>query len=320
MLKAWCGSAATKENSYAYDYLPRRSGNYSWISLFEAMYAGKIKGMICMGQNPAVAGPNVRLERKALEKLEWLVVMDLFETETACFWRGPEANPSDIQTEVFVLPAADAIEKAGCIATSGRRLQWRPQVAKAPGDAKDDIWIMDRLIKAIKSEYQGSQEAKDRPILDLAWDYGDPPDVERVAMEINGYALEDVKDSTGKVLLEKGKPMSAFATIASAADPGTIACGCWIFGGYFADADDGNGNKMPAVKRRGQKDPGDMGFYPFWGFTWPANRRILYNRASAQAGRHALVRGQEGDLVGRHRRLGDEGRQRQSHLGKWVGL
>ena len=100
--------------------------------------------------------------------------------------------------------------------------------------------------------------------------------------DLDGYALDDVKDSTGKVLLEKGKPLSAFATIASAADPGTIACGCWILGGYFADADDGNDNKMPAVKRRGQKDPGDMGFYPYWGFTWPANRRILYNRASAK--------------------------------------
>jgi formate dehydrogenase major subunit len=282
MMKAWFGGAATKDNDYAYEYLPKRSGNYSWISLFEAMYAGSIKGLICMGQNPAVAGPNVRLERKALEKLEWLVAIDLFETETACFWRGPEANPSDIQTEVFLLPAVDAIEKAGCISTSGRRLQWRSQVAKASGDAQNDIWIMDRLIKAIKSEYQGSQEAKDRPILDLAWDYGDSPDVERVAMEINGYALEDVKDSTGKVLVEKGKLIPGFATIASAADPGAIACGCWILGGYFADADDGNGNKMPAVKRRGQKDDSGMGFYPYWGFTWPANRRILYNRASAK--------------------------------------
>jgi len=282
MMKAWFGGAATKDNDYAYGYLPKRSGNYSWISLFEAMYAGTIKGLICMGQNPAVGGPNARMERKALEKLDWLVVMDLFDTETASFWKAPGVDPSTINTEVFLLPAADAIEKAGSIATSGRRCQWRPQVAKVPGDAKDDIWIMDRLVKAIKSEYQGSQDAKDRPILDLVWDYGDPPDAERAAMEINGYALEDVKDSTGKVLVEKGKLIPGFATIASAADPGAVACGCWIFSGYFADADDGNGTKMPAVKRRGQKDPGEMSFYPYWGFTWPANRRILYNRASAK--------------------------------------
>jgi formate dehydrogenase-N alpha subunit len=281
-MKAWFGDAATKDNDYAYDYIPKRSGNYSYISLFEAMYAGTIKGLICMGQNPAVAGPNARLERKALEKLDWLVVMDLFETETASFWRGPEANPSDIQTEVFVLPAVDAIEKAGSIVTSGRRSQWRPQVAKAPGDAKYDIWILDRLVKAIKEVYAPSSDSKDFPIRDLVWDYGDPPDVERVAMEVNGYALEDVKDSSGKVLVEKGKVIPSFGTIASAADPGTIACGNWLFGGYFADADDGTGNKMPAVKRRGQKDDSGLSFYPYWGFTWPANRRILYNRASAR--------------------------------------
>jgi len=319
MLKAWFGGAATKENSYAYDYLPKRSGNYSWISLFEAMYAGTIKGLICMGQNPAVAGPNARLERKALEKLDWLVVMDLFETETACFWRGPEANPSDIQTEVFLLPAVDAVEKAGSIATSGRRCQWRPQVAKAPGDAKDDVWIMDRLVKAIKGVYEGSQEAKDRPILDLAWDYGDPPDVERAAMEVNGYALEDVKDSTGKVLVEKGKLIPGFATIASAADPGTIACGCWIFSGYFADADDGTGTKMPAVKRRGQKDPGEMSFYPYWGFTWPANRRILYNRASAKPDGTPWAEDKKVIWWDATADSGSKDAQGNPILGKWVG-
>jgi len=114
------------------------------------------------------------------------------------------------------------------------------------------------------------------------WDYGDEPDVELVAREVNGYAVEDVKDAGGKVLVKKGEVLSSFGTIASAADPGTIACGNWLFAGYFAEADDGTGAVMPAVKRRGQKDPSGYGFYPYWGFTWPANRRIIYNRASAR--------------------------------------
>jgi formate dehydrogenase major subunit len=284
LMRAWFGDAATKDNDYAYDYVPKRKKgeNYSWISLFEAMYAGKVKGMVCMGQNPAVGGPNARFERKAMENLDWLVVMDLFETETASFWKGPDVQPEDIQTEVFLLPAADALEKAGSIVTSGRRNQWRPAVAAAPGEAKEDIWILDRLVKALKEVYAPSSDSKDFPILDLVWEYGDPPDVELVAREINGYAVEDVKDASGKVLVAKGELLSSFGTIASAADPGAIACGNWLFAGYFALADDGTGAVMPAVKRRGQKDPSPYGFYPYWGFTWPANRRILYNRASAR--------------------------------------
>jgi len=282
MMKAWYGDAATKDNDYAYDYVPKITGNYSWITLFEAMYAGNIKGMVCMGQNPAVGGPNARFERKAMENLEWLVVMDLFETETASFWKGPTVQPKDIKTEVFLLPAADALEKAGSIVTSGRRSQWRPVVAAVPGEAKYDIWILSRLAKALKDVYAPSSDSKDLPILNLVWEYGDEPDVELVAREVNGYALEDVKDSSGKVLVEKGELIPSFGTIASAADPGTIACGNWLFGGYFYPTDDGTGAVMPAVKRRGQKDPSPYGFYPYWGFTWPANRRIIYNRASAR--------------------------------------
>jgi formate dehydrogenase major subunit len=282
LMKAWYGDAASADNDYAYHYVPKSSGDYSWISLFEAMYANKIKGLVCMGQNPAVGGPNARFERKALENLDWLVVMDLFETETASFWRGPDADTATINTEVFVLPAVDAVEKAGSLATSGRRLQWRPQVAAAPGEAKTDMSILTLFVSALKEAYKTSTDAKDRPILDLAWDYGDSPDVEAVAREINGYATDDVKDAADKVLVKKGDLLDSFAKIASAADPTTIACGCWIYTGYFYPVDDGTGTQMPAVKRRGQKDPGEMGFYPYWGWTWPANRRILYNRASAR--------------------------------------
>ncbi len=284
LLKAWYGDAAKKENNYAYDYLPKTSGNYSWIPLFQAMRAGKIKGLFCMGMNPAVSGPNARMERLALANLDWLVVMDLFETETASFWKAPGVDPQTIQTEVFALPALDAMEKEGSIVTSGRRIQWRPRVAAGPGDAKSDIWILNRLANALKAVYAHSTDPKDRPILDLNWVYGDDPDpdVWLVAREINGYALDDVKDATGKVLLEKGALLPAFATIASAANFDAIACGNWLYAGYFAPADDGRGIWRPAARRRGQKDPGDLGLFPYWGYTWPANRHILYNRASAR--------------------------------------
>ncbi len=284
LMKAWYGDAAKPENSYCYDYVPKSSGNYSWISLFQAMYAGKIKGLFCMGQNPAVSGPNARLERKALNNLDWLVVMDLFETETAGFWKAPGVDAKSVNTEVFLLPAVDAIEKMGSIVTSGRRVQWRPKVASAPGDAKTDVWILSHLAQSLKQAYAGSTDAKDRPILDLQWNYGDDadPDVEIVAREINGYAREDVKDAAGAVILAKGQLLTAFATIASAANYDAIACGNWLYAGYFAPADDGRGVWRPAARRRGQGDPGNLGLYPYWGYTWPANRHILYNRCSAR--------------------------------------
>ena len=279
--KAWWGAAATKETDWAYDYLPKTGGNYSWIPLFEALHAGRIKGMFAMGQNPAVCGPNARFERKALGNLDWLVVMELFETETAGFWRAPGVDPAGVRTEVFLLPVADAMQKAGSVVTSGRLIQWRDAVAAAPGEAKEDIWMLDRLCQGLKAAYRGSTAAKDRPILDLVWSYGDPPSASAVAREINGVAVEDVKDAAGKVLVEAGKTVPGFATIA-AAQPGSVACGNWIYSGYFHPVDDGTGTLMPACKRRGLSDPGGLGIYPFWGWAWPANRRILYNRAAAR--------------------------------------
>ena len=280
LLKAWWGDAATKDNDFYFDYLPKRAGDHSWISLFQALHAGKIKGMFIMGMNPAVSGPNNRLERKSLGNLDWMVVMELFETETAGFWHAPGVNPTDIKTEVFLLPAADAMEKAGSIVTSGRLIQWRPAVARAPGEAKDDVWIIDRMFKAIKQAYAGSTAAKDRGILDLAWDYGDPADPERVAMEINGYWATDVVDDKGNIVGKKGDLFTTFGVLRN---DGTTASGCWIYAGYFATMDDGEGRRLPAAKRRGTKDPGGLGTYPYWGWVWPLNRHIIYNRCSADA-------------------------------------
>ena len=281
LLKAWYGAAATAENGWAFDYLPKTGGNYSWIPLFEALHAGKLEGLFAMGQNPAVSGPNARFERKALGNLDWLVVMELFETETAAFWRAPGVDPATVKTEVFLLPAADAMEKAGTLSNSGRLIQWRDRVAKPPGEAREDIWILDRLVKELKQQYARSTAAKDRPILDLSWDYGEVPDAALVSREINGYAVTDVADATGKVTIEKGKTVPGIAALASS-PPGSLAVGNWIYTGFWHPADDGSGTKMPAAQRRGKKDPGGFGTFPQWGWVWPANRHILYNRAAAR--------------------------------------
>lgn len=278
LLKAWWGENATAENDFGYDYLAKIEGNHSWITLFHAMYEGAIKGAWMMGQNPAVSGPNVRMEIEGLKKLDWLVMQELLPTETVEFWRGPGVDPKTVRTEVFALPAADALEKAGSIVTSGRTIQWRPKVATPPGDAREDIWILDRICKALKREYAGSADPKDRAILDLNWDYGEAPDVERVAYEIGGYWARDVLDDAGTVI---GKQSDKLASFGSLRDDGSTACGNWLYAGYFTDMDDGEGRMLPAAKRRGSKDPGGLGTYPYWGYTWPVNRHIIYNRASA---------------------------------------
>ena len=220
---------------------------------------------------------------------------------------------------MFLLPAADAIEKSGSISTSGRRIQWRSKAAKTPGDAQEDLWILNQLGKGLKSAYAASSDPKDAPIVNLVWDYGDQPDAELVAREINGYAVDDVKDSTGAVLAKKGDVLDSFSKIASAADPGTTACGNWIYSGYFYPRDDGDGNKLPSAQRRGQKDPGNMGFYSYWGWTWPANRRILYNRASAKPDGTPWADNKKVIWWDATLDSGKKDAQRNPILGKWTG-
>ena len=254
MLKAWWGDHATKENDFDYDYLPKveSPANHYWMALFEAMYAGKIQGLWILGQNPAVCGPNSRLEREALKKLKWMVVQEIFDTETCYFWRAPGANPADIKTEVFILPAANAMEKEGSIVTSGRLIQWRPKVADAPGVALPDDQIINRIALQLKELYKANPGSFPDPIINLKWDYGKELSVEKVAQEINGYAVAEIKDPQGNILANKGDLLKTFGVLQA---EGTTACGCWIYAGYFAPADDGTVKLMPAAKRRVQKDP-----------------------------------------------------------------
>ncbi len=262
LLKAWWGDNATGENEFAYQWLPKLDGrNRSHIAIFEDMYKGEVKGAFVWAQNPAVGGPDAEMERKALEQLDWLVTVDMFETETAAFWKRPGVDSSDIDTEVFMLPAATFYEKEGSLANSGRWIRWRRAAVDAPGEAKSDLWIADRIFKSIRSAYQQGGVAPE-PILNLNWDYdngGDGPDVELVAQEINGYNTGD------------GNLLPNFTHLA---DDGSTACGNWIYSGFFNDAEN------PPTKSRVREEEG-IGLHSQWAFAWPLNRRILYNRCSS---------------------------------------
>ena len=261
LLKAFWGPYAVKENDFAFDYLPKRGGNYSHISLFEAMYKNEIKGLFLWGQNPAVGGPNVTLERKALENLEWMVAADLWETETSTFWKAPGVDPSKIKTEVFLLPAAASMEKEGSVSNSGRWAQWRYKAVNPPGEARSDSWIMDKIFKILRAMYKTQGGSFPGPLVNLYWNYGggEEPDAHRIAKEINGYSFAD------------GKQMVNFTKLK---DDGSTCSGNWLYSGSYTEA----GNMM---ERKGKQDTANgLGMYPEWTWCWPVNRRIIYNRAS----------------------------------------
>jgi len=259
LLKAFYGDGAAKNNDFGYSYLPKIEGNYSHIALFEKMYEGGIKGLFILGQNPAVGGPNSRMEKKAMENLDWLVAADLWETETANFWQGPEVtDPKKVKTEVFLLPAAGSVEKEGSITNSGRWAQWRYKAVNPPGDAMDDLYILNGVFTRLRALYKKEGGKFAEPILNCAWNYGEHPDPHAVAKEINGY-----DHGTGKLLVNFTK----------LADDGTTSSGNWLYSGSYTE----DGNMMA---RRGKEDPTGIGLYPNWTWCWPVNRRIIYNRAS----------------------------------------
>lgn len=259
LLKAWYGDHATQENEFAYQYLPKRgSGNYSWLPLFGAMDSGTIKGLICWGINPAVSGPNSNSARETLSKLEWMVAIDLFETETAAVWKRPGVDPQENNTEVFFLPAASSLEKEGSVTSSARWVQWRNKGAEPPGEAKDDFWIINKLMLKLRDLYQEEGGPGAEAITNLAWDYGDQPDAHQVAKEINGYDL-----TTGKLLSGMG----------NLKNDGSTSCGNWLYCGSYTE--EGN-----MTARRDPVDTTGIGLFPSWAWAWPANRRIWYNRAS----------------------------------------
>lgn len=250
ILKAWYGDT---DHNTSFNYLPKRDGSYDWQSLFKAIDDGTIKGLICWGINPAVSGPDSAAARQSLRKLKWMVVIDLWETETAAVWQLADCN-----TEVFLLPAAASLEKEGSVCNSGRWNQWRYKGTNPPGEAQSDLWIITKLMSKIKELYTGQTDKNAEAITRLTWDYGDPPDVLQVSKEMNGYDL-----STGKLLSSPGALKS----------DGTTSCGNWLWCGMYTE----EGNK---AQKRGTTDPSGIGLFPDWGWAWPLNRRIMYNRAS----------------------------------------
>jgi len=266
LLKAYWGSAATAENDFCYDYLPRLTGDHSTYATVLAQLDGVCKGYFLMGQNPAVGSANARMQRLGMAKLDWLVVRDMTMIESATWWQnGPEIETeemrtSEIGTEVFFLPAAAHTEKSGSFTNTQRMLQWHHEAVKPAGDARSDLWFIYQLGKRIRAKLAGSSAAADRPVQDLTWDYPETdgePSAEAVLAEVNGSGPD-------------GAPLSGFAGLK---DDGSTASGCWIYAGVYA-----NGVNQAARRKPGSEQ---SWVAPEWGWAWPANRRILYNRASA---------------------------------------
>jgi len=260
LLKAWYGEKAAAANDFGFDLLPKVGGNYSWVPLFKAVSDGKIKGLISWGMNPVVSGPASESTHDALEKLEWLVVTDMWETETAEFWNRPGTTPKQNRTEVFLLPAACSLEKEGSVTSSARWMQWRYPAVPPPGQAKPDLWIINQLFKAVQARYKIQGGPNEEAILHMRWNYGtgEQPDVSKVAREINGYDL-----NTGKLL----------PSLVKLKDDGSTSSGNWIYCGSWTT----KGNQSA---RRSRIDASGIGLYSEWAWSWPLNRRIWYNRAS----------------------------------------
>ncbi len=278
MLKSWYGDAATKDNHWAFHYLPKVDKDHDIIQVFDDMYHGKMTGYIAQGFNPLAAFPNKQKITDALAKLKFLVVIDPLATETSEFWSNHgefnDVDPAKIQTTVYRLPSSLFAEEDGSVINSGRVLQWHWAGQKPAGDAKGDQEILAELFMTLRSLYKKEGGAFPDPILNLSWPYRDPmnPSADEIAKEYNGKALADIydpKDKT-KLLVKAGEQLSGFGQLR---DDGTTTCGVWIFCGAYTQA----GNQMA---RRDNTDTGN-GNTPGWAWAWPANRRILYNRASA---------------------------------------
>jgi formate dehydrogenase major subunit len=268
LLKAWWGEAATAGNDFRFDYLPRLTGSHSTYETVMAQLAGDCHGYFLMGENPAVGSANAKLQRLGMANLDWLVVRDLSLIESATWWKdGPEIETGelrteDIRTEVFFLPAAAHTEKDGSFTNTQRMLQWHHQAVDPPGDARSDLWFTYHLGRRIREKLAGSADEMDRPVLDLTWDYPvkggiAEPDAEAVLAEING------RDSAGR-------PLASYQQLK---DDGSTECGCWIYCGVYADG------VNQAARRKPHREQDWVANE--WGWAWPANRRILYNRASA---------------------------------------
>jgi formate dehydrogenase major subunit len=275
LLKAFYGDAATKQNGWAFDYLPKVDRNYSWVQMWDNMYNGIVKGIFAFGMNGVAIGPDSTKNIDALKKADWLVVGEIYADETSEFWKSPGITTEEmkqIQTTVYRLPCAGFAEKDGTFTNSARWLQWKNAAVPMPGDCRLDQAIVAQIFWKVRDLYKAGGGKFPDPILKLAWSYTDPsnPSLAEVLKEINGKTLADVEDPATKQQLKAGQQVPGFAWLK---DDGTTTCGNWIYSGSFTEA----GN---LTARRDPSDPSGMGVHQNWGWSWPANRRVLYNRAS----------------------------------------
>ena len=278
--KAQYGDAATADNNYGYDYHPKITGDHSHLPMFVAMHAGQINGLFLMGQNPAVGGQNAHFQRQALAKLQWLVVRDFYETESAAFWRNSpeivsgEVKPADIQTEVFFLPAAVVAEMEGTFTNTQRLIQKHDKAADPPGDARSDSWFTYHLGQRLQALYKDSAVDHDWGIKNLLFNYDpDPAEVANWRIKDEPSAYQLLKEINGYTWADK-QPLSTFANLK---EDGSTACGAWIYTGVIPKEGTNNAARRTA----------DAWISPNWGFAWPANRHIMYNRASADVAGNA---------------------------------
>jgi formate dehydrogenase major subunit len=274
-MKTMYGDAATKQNNWAFDYFPKVDRDYSWVNLWNNMYNGLIKGMFAFGMNGVAIGPDSKKNIDALKKAEFLVVGEIYPDETSEFWRSPGISQDEmkqIQTTVYRLPCAGFAEKDGSFTNSARWLLWKNAAVPMPGDCRLDQAIVAQIFLKVRDLYKKDGGKFPDPILKLTWSYTTPnsPSLAEVLKELNGKALADLEDPATKVQIKAGQQLPGFAWLK---DDGTTACGNWIYSGSFTEA----GNQ---TARRDPSDPSNMGVHPGWGWSWPANRRVLYNRAS----------------------------------------
>jgi formate dehydrogenase major subunit len=274
-LKAMYGDAAKKENDWAFHYLPKIDRNHAWTQIWDDMYAGKIKGMFAIGMNGVQIGPNTKKNIEALKKADWLVVGEIYPDETSEFWKAPGTTADDmknIQTTVYRLPCAGFAEKDGNFVNSARWLQWKNVALPPPGEARLDQDILAQIFLRVRELYQKEGGTFPDPILNARWPYTQPrnPSLSDVAREINGQAIADVTDPATGTVIRAGQQLPGFAFLR---DDGSTLCGNWLYSGSWTEA----GNM---TARRGTDDPSGLGIYPNWAWSWPANRRVMYNRAS----------------------------------------
>ena len=281
-LRSMYGQNATLEE--AYTIMPKLDDgvNYSWLMIFDQMYKGKFTGFFAWGMNPACSGAHSNKVRQALSKLDWMVNVNLFDNETGSFWRGPGMDPTKIKTEVFMLPCASSIEKEGSLANSSRLQQWRYKAVNPPGIALPDGDLMSEIFFKVKELYEKHDGPHKEALTKLTWPYGKRNlaghfhyDPRMVAAEINGFFLEDkkVENPTKKGEFREFKKGDLVPTFAWLQDDGSTSSGCWVYCGSVSD-------KGILPMRRGMNDPTGLGLYPEWAWSWPVNRRIIYNGAS----------------------------------------